>query len=226
MAWWEDPEGSSRGGPLREVARIAAVVTAALAGGAGLLFLITQVLAPAPPRATVPTRSPAVAAVTPAPSPSLAPLPTLPVVPPAPPPTAADGALPDQYLGDLTTDGSTNPGEIAGLDYRFSHGFGMFLGRTTQERFVVPARYQSLSATLKGLGGTIRFTLSVAGQPVLDRTFSPYQPPLTVTCATPEGSTVVLAGVFQGGGSLSDAVAVWGDARFSPAPAPAAGCSS
>lgn len=139
---WEDPEGSSRGGALREAARIIAVVVAAVAGGAGLLVLITQVLAPPPPRVTVPPHRAAVAA-----------------------------------------------------------------------------------ATLKGLGGSIRFTLSVGGQPVLDRTLSPYQPPMTVTCAAPAGAAVVLAGLFEGGGSLPDAVAVWGDARFSPAPAAAPGCS-
>ena len=91
--------------------------------------------------------------------------------------------------------------------------------------FVVPAGYQSLTATLKGVGGTIQFTLTVGGRPVLDRTLSPLQPPVSVTCAVPAGSTLVLSALFQGGGSLRDAVALWGDARFSPSPAPAPGCS-
>ena len=101
----------------------------------------------------------------------------------------------------------------------------MSLGTTTREAFVVPAGYQSLNASLKGLGGTIRFTLSIGGQTILDQTLSPYQSPVTVTCAAPPGSTIVLSGLFEGGGSLSNAVAVWGDARFSTSPAPSASCS-
>ena len=224
MVGWEGPGGPSRGGPLREAARIAAVVVAALVGGAALLLLITQLVAQ--PRLTVPPRARSAAAATPAPSPSAA-LPALPEapVPPAPPPTAADSAVPDQYLGDLTTDRGVNSGDIDGVDYRFTHGFGMSLDTTTQEAFVVPAGYQSLTATLKGLGGTIRFTVSLGGQTILDRTLSPYQPPVIVTCSAPQGSKIVLSGLFQGGGSLSDAVAVWGDARFSTSPGPAAGCA-
>jgi hypothetical protein len=225
MAGWEGPGGSSRGGGLREAARIVAVVVVALVGGAGLLYVIAQLVAPAQP--VLRGRGLAAASPTPAPSSSVAPLPTLPPAapPPAPPPTAADSAVPDRYLSDLTSDGSTNSGEIAGPDYRFTHGFGMVVSRGTRQAFVVPSRYQSLAATLKGVGGTIRFTLSSGGRTILDQTLSPLQAPVTVTCATPEGSTVVLAAVFQGGGSLSNAVAVWGDARFSTSPAPAAGCA-
>jgi hypothetical protein len=224
MAGWGEPGRSSRGGPLREAARIVAVVVAALVGGAGLLFLITQLVAQ--PRVTVPPRARSAALANPTPSPTTA-LPVLPEapVPPAPPPTAAGSTVPDQYLGDLTTDQGINSGDIDGFDYRFTHGFGMSLDATTREQFVVPAGYRSLTASLKGLGGTIRFTLSLGGQTILDRTLSPYQSPVIVTCAAPEGSTIVLSGLFEGGGSLSDAVAVWGDARFSTSPAPSAGCS-
>jgi hypothetical protein len=220
---WDDPGGPPRGGALRETARIAAVVAAALAGGAGLLLLITQVLAPAQPRVAVPVRATAPVLA----SPATAALPALPQasLPATLPPTAGDAGVPDAYLGDLTSDRSTNSGEIDGPDYRFAHGWGMSLTRSTQEAFAVPAGYQSMTATLKALGATIRFTLSVGGQTMLDQTLSPFQPPLTVTCATPEGSPVVASAVFQGGGTLSDAVAVWGNARFSTSPAAAAGCS-
>jgi len=224
MAGWGEPGRSSRGGPLREAARLVAVAAVALAGGAGLLLLISQLVAQ--PRLAVPARetSQALAGSTPSPSAALPALPRAPV-PSAPPPTAPDSAVPDQYLGDLTTDQGINSGDIDGVDYRFTHGFGMSLGTTTREVFVVPAGYQSLTASLKGLGGTIRFTLSIGGQTILDRTLSPYQSPVTVTCAAPSGTTIVLSGLFEGGGSLSDAVAVWGDARFSTSPAPSAGCS-
>jgi hypothetical protein len=224
MAGWGEPGRSSRGGPLREAARILAVAAAALIGGAGVLFLLTQLVAQ--PRVTVPPRGGIAALASPTPSPPAA-LPALPEapVPPAPPPTASDSGVPDQYLGDLTTDQGVNSGDIDGVGYRFTHGFGMSLAATTQAVFVVPAGYHSLSASLKGLGGTIRFTLSLGGQTILDRTLSPYQPPVVVTCAAPPGSTIVLSGLFEGGGSLSDAVAVWGDARFSTSPAPSGGCS-
>jgi hypothetical protein len=225
MAWWEDPGGPSRGAVLREAARIGAVVVAALAAGAGLVFLITQVVAPAQ-RLSLPAQGRGVAAsASPTASPAAA-LPTLPPVPvPAAPPTADASTVPDRYLGDLTTAPGTLPGEIDGPDYRFAHGFGLALGASTRVAFVVPNGYQSLTATLKGVGGTIQFTLTVGGRPVLDRTLSPLQPPVTVTCAVPAGSTLVLSALFQGGGSLRDAVALWGDARFSPSPAPAPGCS-
>jgi len=222
MAGWGEPGRSSRRGPLREAVRIAAVVVAALVGGAGLLLLITQLVAQ--PRLTVPSRAPSAALASPLPSAALPALPEAPV-PPAPPPTAPDSTVPDRYLGDLTTAQGINSGDIDGVDYRFTHGFGMSLVAITQQEFVVPAGYQSLTASLKGLGGTIRFTLSLGGQTVLDRTLSPYQSPVIVTCAAPQGSTIVLSGLFEGGGSLSAAVAVWGDARFSTSPAPAAGCS-
>jgi hypothetical protein len=224
MAGWEDSGGPSRGGPLREAGRIIAVLVTALVGGAGLLFLINQLVAQ--PRVTLPPRAGSAALASPTPSPSTA-LPALPQapVPPAPPPTIADSTVPDQYLGDLTTDLGINSGDIDGVDYRFTHGFGMSLNTTTQEAFTVPAGYRSLTASLKGLGGTIRFTVSLGGQTILDRTLSPYQPPVTITCAAPGGSTIVLSGLFQGGGSLSDAVAVWGDARFSRSPAPSGACS-
>jgi len=226
MAWWEDPGGPSRGAVLREAARIAAVVVAALAAGAGLVFLITQVVAPAQPRVSLPAQGRGVAAsASPTASPAAV-LPTLPPVPvPAAPPTADGSTVPDRYLGDLTTAPGTNPGEIDGPDYRFAHGFGLLPGVSTRVAFVVPDGYQSLTATLKGVGGTIQFTLTVGGRPVLDRTLSPLQPPVTVTCAAPAGSTLVLSALFQGGGSLRDAVALWGDARFSPSPPPAPGCS-
>jgi hypothetical protein len=143
---------------------------------------------------------------------------------PAPP---DDGSTPARYLGDLTSDRSTNSGDIDGPDYHFIHGYGMSLSRSTREIFVVPAGYQSLVASLKGIGATVRFTLLVNGsEPVFDRTISALQPALTITCATPAGSTVILVAVYVGGGPLSDAVAVWGDARFSASPAPAAGCST
>jgi hypothetical protein len=222
MAGWGEPGRSSRGGPLREAARIAAVVVAALVGGAGLLLLITQLVAQ--PRLTVPSRAPSAALASPQPSAALPALPEAPV-PPAPPPTAPDSTVPDQYLGDLTTAQGINSGDIDGVDYRFTHGFGMSLVTITQKEFVVPAGYRSLTASLKGLGGTIRFTLSLGGQTILDRTLSPYQSPVTVTCAAPQGTTIVLSGLFEGGGSLSGAVAVWGDARFSTSPPPSAGCS-
>lgn len=67
--------------------------------------------------------------------------------------------------------------------------------------------------------------MSFGGQTVLDQTLSQSQPPVAVTCATREGGAVVVAALFEGGGSLSDAVAVWGDARFSTAAAPSDGCS-
>jgi hypothetical protein len=224
MLGWGEPGRSSRGGPLREAARTVAVLVAALLGGAGLLFLIAQLVAQ--PRLTAPPRTARAALASPTPAPSAA-LPALPQapVPPAQPPTAPDSTVPDQYLGDLSTAQGVNSGNIDGVDYRFTHGFGMSLSTTTQLQFVVPAGYQSLTASLKGLGGTIRFTLSLGGQTILDRTLSPYQSPVTVTCAAPEGSTIVLTGLFEGGGSLPDAVAVWGDARFSTSPAPSAGCS-
>jgi hypothetical protein len=210
------------GGGVREAARIAAVVGVALAGGAGLLFLITQVVAPA----SAPLRARGVAVTSPTPLPTDAPLPTLPPAPvPAPLPTAAGAATGDRYLGDLTGAPGTLPGEIAGADYRFEHGFGMALSTTTRQEFTVPSGYHSLTATLKGVGATIHFTLTVGGSTVLDRTLSPFQPPVAVTCAAPQGGAIVLAALFQGGGSLSDAVALWGDARFSTAPAPTAGCS-
>jgi hypothetical protein len=220
-----EPGPSSRGRPLREAARTVAVLVAALLGGAGLLFLITQLVAQ--PRLTAPPRTATASLASPTPPLPSAALPALPEgpVPPPPPPTAPGSAVPDQYLGDLTTDQGVNSGDIDGVGYRFTHGFGMSLDTTTRETFIVPAGYQSLTASLKGLGGTIRFTLSVGGQTILDRTLSPYQSPVVVTCAAPPGSTIVLAGLFEGGGSLSDAAAVWGDARFSTSPAPSAGCS-
>lgn len=226
MAWWDDQGGPSRTAVLREIARIAAVVVAALVAGGGLLYVITQVVAPQQPRLSVTAPRGGVAQTSPTPSPSSAPLPTLPpVAVPAPPPTAADSTVPDRYLGDLTTAPGTNPGEIDGPDYRFVHGFGMFLSASTREEFLVPAGYRSLTATLKALGGTIRFTLTAGGRTILDRTLSPFEPPVTITCGAPDGGTLVLSALFQGGGSLSEAVALWGDARFSPSPAPAAGCS-
>jgi len=220
---WDDPGGPPRGGAVRETARIAGVVAAALASGAGLLLLVTQVVAPAQPRMAVPVRGSDPARASPTPTA----LPTLPQAsPPAVlPPAADDAGVPDVYLGDVTSDRSTNSGEIDGPDYRFAHGWGMSLTRSTQEQLVVPTSYQSMTATLKSIGGTIRFTLSLGGQTILDRTLSPYQAPLTVTCATPQGSDLVVAALFQGGGALSDAVAVWGNARFSTSPAPSAGCS-
>jgi hypothetical protein len=224
MAEWREPGRSSRGGPLREAARIVAVLVVALLGGAGLLFLITQLVAQ--PRLTVPPRARSAALASPTPSPSTV-LPALPQapVPPAPPATAPDSTVPDRYLGDMTTDHGINSGDIDGVGYRFTHGFGMSLDTTTREVFVVPAGYRSLTAALKSLGGTIRFTLAVGGRTILNQTLSPYQSPVTVTCAVPPGSTIVLSGLFEGGGSLSDAAAVWGDARFSTSPAPSAGCS-
>jgi hypothetical protein len=223
MGRWGDPDGSSRGRAVLEVARIAAVVTAALAGGAGILLLITQVVAPAQPRLAVRGHRTASALT----SPSPATLPALPE-PPAPvalPPPPTDSGVPDVYLADLTGDPGANDGEIVGPGYRFARGLGMALSSITREEFVVPTTYQSMTATLKGLAGTIRFTVLVGGRTVLDRTLSPYQPPVTVTCATPEGSAVVIAAVFEGGGSLSEAFAIWGNARFSTSPAPADGCS-
>src|SRR5262249_8594415 len=125
-----------------------------------------------------------------------------------------------------TSDRNANSGDIDGVDHAFKHGFGMSLGSSTREQFVVPAGYRSLTASLKALGGTIRFSLLAGGdQPVFQRTLSPHQPPVTITCSPPPGSPVVLAALFEGGGSLADAVAVWGDARFSTSPAPSAGCS-
>jgi len=231
MAGWEEPDGPSRGGALgflREAARVAAVAGAALAAGVGLLLAIAFLAPMGPPGSTL---RGGVAATSPSPSSSATPAATLPPlqaapVPPAPPPPGADAGPPDQYLGDLTSDRSANSGGIDGVDYAFTHGFGMSLDTSTREQFVVPAGYRSLTASLKAVGGTIRFSLLAGGgQPVFQRTLSPYQPPVTITCATPPGSTVVLAALFEGGGSLVDAVAVWGDARFSTSPAPAAGCS-
>src|SRR5262249_14968928 len=159
MAWWDDQGGPSRAAVLREIARIAAVVVIALVAGGGLLYVITQVVAPAQPRLSVPTQGRGAAAASPTPSPSTAPLPTLPpVAVPAPLPTIADSTVPDRYLGDLTTAPGTNSGEIDGPDYRFVHGFGMVLRISTRQEFVVPAGYRSLTASLKALGGTIRFT--------------------------------------------------------------------
>src|SRR5262249_30579972 len=145
----DDPGGPSRWGALREAARIAVVVAAALVGGAGLLLLVTQVLPPAQPPVAVPVRGADPVPARPAP----APLPPLPQasLPATLPPTAGDAAVPDAYLGDLTSDRSTNPGEIDGPDYRFAHGWGMSLTRSTQEAFAVPAGYQSMTATLKAL---------------------------------------------------------------------------
>jgi hypothetical protein len=209
-------------GWVRETGRIVAVGAAALVGGAGLLLLITQVIAPA----SAPLRARGIVVASPTPPPTAAPLPTLPpaiIVPP--PPTVAGAANADRYLQDLTTAPGTLPGEIAGLDYRFEHGFGMALSTTTQQEFAVPSGYQSMSTSLKAVGATVRFTLSYSGRTLLDRTLSPFQPPVSITCATPYGSAVVLSGLFEGGGTLTGAVALWGDARFSKSPAPAAGCS-
>src|SRR5215468_2772924 len=102
MAWWEDPGKPSRGAVLREAGRIIAVVVAALAAGAGLVFLITQVVAPAQRLSPQAQGRGVAASASPTASPAAV-LPTLPPVPvPAAPPTADGGTVPDRYLGDLT----------------------------------------------------------------------------------------------------------------------------
>ena len=220
------PSGGGRFRGLSGAVRAAAIVVAAVAlGGCSLLVLRTALVTEVP-GSSLPARG--LAAASPSPTPTPTPIDIPPVYAPATPlpPRPDDGSPPDVYLGDITSDRSTNSGYIDGPDYHFVHGYGMSLSRSTREVFMVPARYRSLVASLKGLGATIRFTLYVNGsEPVFDRTISSAQPVLTITCAVPEGATVILAAVYVGGGQLSDAAAVWGDARFSATPAPRAGCS-
>lgn len=192
---------------------------------------LTNIPATSPPteKAASTTPTPQSALLTPAPGAS--PTPTFGASPgstgtptPGVAPTAS-ADLPDQYLADLTSNRNDKTGQMSGSGYQFAHGFAQPSYTVSGDTFVVPSHYQSLVATLKAVGGTIRFGVFVDGAQVYSQTISASQPAVTITCAVRENRQVVVTEEFAGNGNQADAQAVWGDAKFSPLPAPTKTCS-